>query len=61
MAKNKVFQVEQCEDLPTGVKPIDSIWACKKKSKRLQEIKPRTLILQAPKTRLLGKPWPKEK
>ena len=32
MVKNKVFQEVQRKDLPHGAKPIDSTWACKKKS-----------------------------
>ena len=32
MVKNKVFQEVQRKDLPPGAKPIDSTWACKKKS-----------------------------
>ena len=32
MFKNKVFEVVKHKDLPKGAKPIDSTWACKKKS-----------------------------
>ena len=32
MVKNGVFEVVKRSDLPAGVKPIDSTWACKKKS-----------------------------
>ena len=32
MVKNRVFQEVQRKYLPSGAKPIDSTWACKKKS-----------------------------